>query len=121
MEKSVGGTIAALVIAGGFIGYKFYHKSEVGHDTLNEAQRVCVDCSSYKDNADYITGLCIMYHDNAFDHNYSIGGRRSFGRFDHDGYYAELFESMAAHASKDGRKDIAESLIALEHKVVRED
>jgi len=27
MEKSVGGTIAALVIAGGFIGYKFSQRS----------------------------------------------------------------------------------------------
>ena len=52
MEKSVGGTIAALVIAGGFIGYKFYHKSEVAHDTLNEAQRVsCIPLSCEPDGS----------------------------------------------------------------------
>ncbi len=118
MERSIGGVIAALVIAGAVIGFKFYSKSEVAKETLAQAQQTCADCSAYKDNADYITGLCIMYHENAFDHNYSIGGRRSSSKFDSDAYYAELLEAMAAHAAKDGRKDIAESLIALEHKIV---
>lgn len=118
MERSIGGVIAALVIAGAVIGFKFYNKSEVAKETLARAQQTCAECSMYNDNSDYIEGLCIMYHEGAFDHNYSIGGRRSSSRFDSDGYYAELLESMAAHAARDGRKDIAESLIALEHKVV---
>ncbi|MBL8760201.1 MAG: hypothetical protein JNL50_02775 [Phycisphaerae bacterium] len=118
MERSIGGVIAALVIAGAVFGYKFYNKSEVATEALARAQQTCAECSMYKDNSDYIEGLCIMYHEDAFDHNYSIGGRRRSGRFDADAYYAELLENMAAHAERDGRKDIADSLIALEHKVV---
>lgn len=110
--------IAVLVLTACLIGFKLYGKSSSAKETLAEAHEVCTHCSMCDDNSSYIDGLCDLYHESAFDHHYTLGGRHSSSKFDADGYYEELFENMANHAAKDGRKDIAKAITDLGHSYV---
>jgi hypothetical protein len=109
-SRSIGGTVVGVLVAIGFIGYKFHAKDKTDLETKQRLHEFVAQCDCYEANRAYLDDLCDQAHEKAFADSYRMGGRRTSTRFDEDRYVDEAMTFIVEHARKDGHKDIVKSL-----------
>jgi choline kinase len=113
MIRSLSGVVVLAVLIFGAIGYRFYVKGQTSDKYLTEAYRLVALSDKYREHQGYLIGICDAAHETAFDHAYSMGGRRRSSKMDEDRYFSELFMLMRDQAVNDRKQDVAESIVRL--------
>lgn len=109
-SRSIGGTVVALVIAAGLVGYQFHKKDKTNEEYRQKLHAFVAECDCYDASREYLDGLCDQAHDKAFQDAYRMGGRRTSTKFDADQYVDEAMTFILEQARKDGRKEVVASL-----------
>jgi len=107
--------IGVLVI-GGVIGLKFYNKGSAEGEIHDEMHKWVASAAGYSEDPAYADALFEKCHESAFEHSYTMGGRRRGARFDDGQYIAELTRTMAAMARKDGHELLAVGLLEMKQR-----
>ncbi len=111
------GIVLALVVGVGVVMYKFSARDEYGHEIHDQIATYLQDLPDYGTHEALYIEWFENSHEEAFDNNYTLGGRRSSGRLDGDAYLDELFEKMSTAAFIAGYKDQAKHLEELRKEV----
>lgn len=112
---------AGALIACGVIWYKYSQKGDIERDCREQILTHMHNMPDFAGNEPLYTELLDHHHEMAFDHHYTIGGRRSSSKFDSEGYLDELFGSMADEAQRRQQTKAAEHLRELRTHITFED
>ncbi|MBX3359355.1 MAG: hypothetical protein KF745_13130 [Phycisphaeraceae bacterium] len=112
------GIVVVVAVAIGVIWMKLGRKddqSKIMHENVLTALQSLPD---YKTHEGLYLQLVEEHHKDSFDHHYTMGGRRSSGRFDVEGYLTEMFSTMAKDAERQGYKTQAKEILELRSQMV---
>ncbi len=104
-EKIFGWGFAILVI-GGILWWKFSGKSDASVEYEQMMLQMYSEICETEAERDYLVALVDMYHDDAFDDAYDIGGRRRSASMDEVAYCNDLHASLADHLTGDGQDEL---------------
>jgi hypothetical protein len=89
---------------------KFYDKGSAEAEIKAGMHEWVANSAGYAADPAYADSLFEKCHGPAFEHCYSMGGRRTSAKFDDGRYIAELTAAMSAQAQADGRAELAVGL-----------
>ena len=110
MESKIGGIVIALLIACGLVWFQYSSKGSEKDELRQVAYEVLAtidDYSQFESDYDFYFD---MHHEEAFENNYQMGGRRRNATFDEDGYWNELLTAMIQTAQADEEPEIVAGL-----------
>ncbi len=105
MEK-IGGIIFALIIAGGFVAWKYSQKGTASNEYRDAMISVYETACNDQAEIDYVTGVVTSVHESAFEDAYMMGGRRSSASMDDYAYAESLQRALAAQLTRDKQADL---------------
>ena len=105
--------IIGVPIALGALWWGFHKKGEVDKDVLADAKALIMTAPSYAENTDYFDAVVAECHQQVFEGNYDMGGRRRSSKFYADDYKDDLFACMIAKFEADGATHIVPELKAI--------
>ncbi len=114
----LGGIVVAIAIACGFVWMDYSKKGDNKEELREVAFEVFAVLPDYEANQSEYEYYFDMYHDDAFENHYRMGGKRRSASFDEEAYWIEMFGLMIDSAKADGEDDIAESLESLQDEML---
>lgn len=110
MEGKIGGIVVALLIAGGLVWMQYSNKGNDEQDLKDVAHEVLMTINDYDQyESDYVFYFD-MHHDEAFEDNYQMGGKRRSATFDEDSYWNQILDAMIATAQADKETQVVAGL-----------
>ncbi len=105
--RSVTGIIIALLVMGWVIFSRTGNRDELKSDLYGQMMQIVIAAPEQQDKSIY-TRAFERTHDKAFGDSYSMGGRRTGSRFDHDRYLSAVFDALIREArAQDCEEDAA--------------
>ena len=118
MDSKIAGIIVALLIGGGILWMKSSDKSENSQDLRNLVYEVLETADNFDKYESEYQMYFDLYHDEVFDANYRMGGRRTGPSFDEEAYWTEMFTLMIRSADADGETEVADGLRSLRDQLL---
>ena len=110
MEGKIGGIVIAILIASGFVWMNYANKGSDRADLKEVAYEVLTTIEDYSQNESDYDFYFEMHHEQAFEDNYQMGGKRRSSSFNEDAYWAQLLTAMIETAQADNEPDIVAGL-----------
>ncbi|MFG0275751.1 MAG: hypothetical protein ACF8QF_11915 [Phycisphaerales bacterium] len=104
--RSLAGVAIALVVMGWVIFSRTANRDELKSNLSVQMMEVILDAPEQEDVSVY-TRAFERVHGQAFSDAYSMGGRRTSARFDHDAYLNAVFSELIAQARAEGCEEDA--------------
>ena len=112
------GIIVAILIACGFVWMDYSKKGDDKQELRDVAFEVLAVLPDYEAHESEYQYYFDMYHDDAFETHYQMGGKRRAASFDEEAYWAEMLGLMINSADADGEDEVAESLRLLQTEML---
>ena len=106
-----------LLIPIGF-GLRMCTKADDDKAVRSEMLDVVRQFPDYPGNSSYYQALVSHNHQQAFENAYTLGGHHQSNSLDAKRYLIDISSLMAAEAERDGKREIAESLRAVQHRLM---
>lgn len=117
MEGKAAGIFIAILIACGVVWYQYSSKGSESADMREVAAAVFETMPDYAEHQSDYEYYLDLYHEDAFENNYSMGSRRRSSSFDEGEYWNELLNAMITTASADKKPEVAENLTQLRLRI----
>lgn len=114
----LGGIVVAIAIACGLVWMNYSEKGDDKQELREVAFEVFAVLPDYEANQSEYEFYFDMYHDDAFEKHYRMGGKRRAASFDEEAYWTEMFGQMITSATADGEDEVAESLRSLQAEML---
>lgn len=89
-------------MGGALVGWKFYNRGDNSAQVLRDVDAALVEgCRVYAHNHEYMKHVLEQVHEGAFEHHYTMGGRRTGARFDEEASLDEVLPAMIAKLNAD--------------------
>ena len=121
MEGKIGGIIVALLIACGLVYMQYSNKGNDEQELRDVAHEVLMTISDYDQNESDYDFYFDMHHEQAFEDNYQMGGKRRSASFDEDGYWTQILSAMIETAQADKEPEIIAGLQDLKLRFLADD
>ncbi len=119
MEGKIGGIVVLIIIASIITWSKFSNKDDFKQEFSITAHQVIETIDDYAQHPTDYDYYFQKHHEQAFEHNYLLGGKLSDGKFNEDDYWQEVFDSMIKSAESDRQTEIAEIFRDLQTRILQ--
>lgn len=102
--------IVPIVIVIAIIAYKFVGKDNLKEECKEQVWQQMHNLPDFAASQPYYYDLLAHHHEDAFDHHFTMGGRRTVSKFDGNAYLDELFAAMIREAKGSKHDNEAKAL-----------